>query len=128
VTGVELDLSEVHRLSADLGKQPEEVVRKVRATMARAGVELKARMRSEATGSPRFRGVAASIGYDEVIGSATVVGVDVGPEIGRRQGSIAWIAYEGTATSGPVFPDPQGLLEQESTAVEEFLAQAVGQL
>ena len=54
MTGVEMDLSEVHRLSADLGKQPEAVVRQVRATMARAGVELKARMRAEAAANARL--------------------------------------------------------------------------
>ncbi|ROP45946.1 hypothetical protein [Pseudokineococcus lusitanus] len=125
---VELDSSEVRRLSADLGRLPDEAVKKVRATMSRAGVNLTARMRSEATGSARLRGVPASIGYDDVVGSGTVVGVDVGPEIGRAQGSLAWVGYDGTATSGPVFPDPQGALEDEATTLEQHILDAVADL
>ena len=117
----------LREFSRTLERATPRVAQEVRATMARAGLELKRRLQSEATGSPSFKGVRASISYD-LFNGVDNVGVDVGPEIGRAQGSLAFIAYEGSATSGPVFPEPQQALDDEAKVLEEHLAAAAEKL
>ena len=127
---VTIDTSEVCQLEADLGRVPDRAVRQVRATVARAALNIKRDLQSEAVGSPSFDRVAASISYDTVVTEDGIT-AEIGPEYGhpkghaRAQGSLAWIAYEGTATTAPRFPDPIGALERESDAFEHYLADAV---
>lgn len=121
---IELDASEVRSLAADLGRVPDAAAKDVRRVMQRAAFNIKRDMQAEATGSRYFSGVAASISYNTGVDS-TGIWAEVGPEIGRAQGSLAWIAYEGHATTGPRFPDPQGALDREADALQRYLGEAV---
>lgn len=122
---VRFDASGIRELALDFRSLSAEAAPKARGVIAKAGVGMKAAMRQEATGGTRrFSGVAPSIGYDLLDGG---MGVEVGPEIGRRQGSLAFIAYYGSPTSGPQYPDPAGVLEREAPVAARFLA-ALGDL
>ena len=128
--GARVDVSELRQLETDLGRAPERAYGQVRKVVQRAAFNIKRDLQEEATGSPYFSRVAASISYD-TRESRNGIEAEIGPEIGhdpghpRAQGSLAWIAYEGTARHGPVFPDPAGALERESQTFQEYLAKAV---
>ncbi len=122
--GVSIDTSELRTLAADLGRVPDRALGDVRATTQRAALNIKRQLQDEAAGSRHFSRMPASISY-ETWEDAHGVGADIGPEIGRQQGSLGFIAYEGTATSGPRFPDPAGAMEAEADAWERYLADAV---
>lgn len=125
-----IDVSELRQLEADLGSAPERAHEQVRKTVQRAAYNIKRDLQEEATGSFSFARVAASISYETWETADGVIG-EIGPEIGhdrghaRAQGSLAWIAYEGTAVTPPVFPDPSGALEREADAFRTYLARAV---
>lgn len=121
---MEIDTSELRALAVELGRVPETANRQVRATTQRAALNIKRQMQAEAGGSAHFSRVPASISY-ETWENRDGIGADIGPEIGRAQGSLAFIAYEGSPTSGPVFPDPVGAMEAEASAWESYLADAV---
>ena len=120
----EVDTSELRTLSADLGRVQDRALKQVRSTTQRAALNIKRQMQTEAGTSPHFSRVPASISY-ETWEDRHGVGADIGPEIGRAQGSLAFLAYEGTATMGPLFPDPSGAMEAEAEAWEAYLADAV---
>lgn len=121
-----VDARELRSMARKLGNSAAEALVETRAVVAKSGVVMKAQMRSEASGGTRrFSGIAPSIGFD-LYGAG--LGVEVGPEIGRRQGSLAHIAYFGSSGSGPQYPDPVGVLEREAPVAERFLAEAVERL
>lgn len=127
---VRIDASELRDLEFDLGTAGRRADDEVRKVVQRAALNIKRDLQAEATGSPSFDRVAASISYETfAVGDGWVA--EIGPEFGherghaRAQGSLAWIAYEGTARSGPVFPDPSGALEREAEAFELYLGKAV---
>jgi hypothetical protein len=124
------DLSELRRLEVDLGRVPARAEDQVRKVLQRAAYNIKRDMQEEASGSVSFARVADSISYETYAGPDGWV-AEIGPEIGhdpghpRAQGSLAWIAYEGTARTPPQFPDPAGALEREADAFREHLGRAV---
>lgn len=121
-----VDTSGIRSLARDLGRLADGAQDRVTATVTRAALNIKTDMQTEAreAGSTYFARVWPSISYDVVLGPAGVE-AEIGPEIGRAQGSLAWIAYEGSATSGPRLPDPSGALEREADALDRYLAEAV---
>lgn len=127
---VQVETSELRRLEVDLGRAPERAYGQVRKVVQRAAYNIKKDLQEEATGHPSFDRVAASISYDTFAGDDGWV-AEIGPEIGnpagspRAQGSLAWIAYEGSARTAPVFPDPAGALEREADAFRQYLGEAV---
>jgi uncharacterized protein (DUF58 family) len=128
---MQVDASELRRLQMDLGSAPERAYEQTRKVTQRAALNIKRDMQEEATGvSESFARVAASISYEtweSRDGVEAVIGPEFGHERGhhRAQGSLAWIAYEGTARTAPVFPDPAGALDREADAFRTYLARAV---
>lgn len=120
---IEFDTSDLRKLSADLGAAGPKVAREVDGIIRKGALNIKRDMQREASSSRSFRGVPASISYD-VNRSSDGVEAEVGPEIGRAQGSLAFIAYNGTSTMGPVFPDPAGALAREAVKTMEWLGKA----
>lgn len=129
MAGIQFDTSELRTLAADLGRVPAEAAGVVRATTQKAALNIKKDLIEEATavGSRHFSRVAASITYTTGE-SRGGIWAEIGPEIGKGQGSLAWIAYFGHATTGPRFPDPAGALEREADRYGEYLAKAVADL
>lgn len=132
MAGISVDTSELRTLAADLGRAPDRAYGQVRKVVQRAALNIKRDLQEEASGSVSFPRVAASISY-ETWETRDGIEAEIGPETGhesghpRAQGSLAWIAYEGTATSGPVFPDPAGALDREAEAFQDYLARAVAE-
>lgn len=127
---MQFDVSELRQLAVDLGGAPERAEGQVRAVVQKAALNIKTDLQREAQETTHFPGVARSISYDTfAVGDGWVA--EIGPEIGhprghaRAQGSLAWIAYEGTARTGPTFPDPSGALEREADAFRRYLGEAV---
>jgi len=110
---IDLDLNQINALANRLRAADRQSAVEARRSIARSGVDLKRAMAQEATGSQHFPGIPASIGYDLTFTGDTFE-LEVGPEIGRGQGSLAFIPYEGTPVAGPSFPDPQHLAEAEA--------------
>lgn len=123
---VSIDTSDLRRLEVDLRAAPEQAHEQVRKVTQRAAFNIKRDLQEEAAGSVHFSGIPASISY-ETWEKRDEIGAEIGPEIGRRQGSLGFIAYEGTARNGPVFPDPAGALEREAETFQEYLARAVAE-
>jgi len=121
---VRIDTTELRQLEHDLGRVSERAAEQVRKTMQKAAFNIKKDMQAEAEGSKHFPGMPASISY-ETWEKRDEIAAEIGPEIGRRQGSLGFIAYEGTARNGPRFPDPQGALDREADAFEAYLAAAI---
>lgn len=127
---VDLDLSELRALEVDLGRVPAAAEDQVRKVLQKAALNIKKDLQQEATETTYFPRVAASISYETYAEAGGWV-AEIGPEIGnpkghaRAQGSLAWIAYEGTARTAPTFPDPSGALEREAEAFRSYLAEAV---
>lgn len=124
------DVSDLRRLEVDLGRAPERAQDQVRKVVQRAAYNIKRDLQAEASGSESFSRVADAITYETWETHDGVV-AEIGPEIGhergdpKAQGSLAWIAYEGTARTAPVFPDPAGALDREAEAFSRYLAEAV---
>lgn len=124
------DATEVRQLEHDLGRVSEGSAEQVRKTMQRAALNIKQDLQAEAEGSGYFSRIPRAISY-ETWEDRDGITAEIGPEIGnprghaRAQGSLAFIAYEGTARNGPVFPDPAGALEREADAYEAYLAAAI---
>lgn len=119
-----VDTSELRRLAVDLGHAAAGAAVQVRATTQRAALNIKRDMQEEASGSPHFNRVPASITYDTWEDRDGIT-AEIGPEIGKAQGSLAFLAYNGTATMGPIFSDPIGALRRESETYQRYLADAV---
>jgi len=134
---IRLDASQAERLAADLLGAQSVVLPEVRKTMSTAGLRMKDRMRREARRPGRLAGVERSITYD-LVGQRDGFRVDVGPTFGNRsvgpltqrqatgggrgQGALAWIGYDGTARRGPLFPEPQAILDDEAEVTATHLS------
>lgn len=121
---MQFDVSELRQLAVDLGQATGRADDQVRKVIQKAALNIKKDLQSEATDTTHFSGVASSVTYETFAAGDGWV-AEIGPEIGRGQGSLAWIAYEGHATTGPTFPDPSGALEREAEAFRTYLAEAV---
>lgn len=126
------DASELRRLAYRLRTASKEADKAVQRTTAKAALNIKKDLQDEArtAGAGGYLSrVWVAISYDLTVADG-VVEAEIGPEYGaekkskRAQGNLGWIAYEGSAVSGPVFPDPSGALEREAASFEGYLAAA----
>lgn len=120
---VRFDTSQLRDLATRLDRASGEVGREVVKVIKRGALNLRRDMRDEASGSEYFSGVPASITYETFFDRDSFE-AEIGPEIGKGQGSLAFLAYEGTHTGGPVFPDPALALAREVPKVMDFMARA----
>lgn len=133
------DFSELRSLAIALDGAGDRFHREAEATMLRAAFNLTRDLKAEAASSRSFKRVQYAIGFD-VGESPEGIDVSIGPKVsGRRsapvprgqspspnlgQGSLAWIAYNGTARTAPSLPDPQQALDREAPIVQGYLAAA----
>lgn len=87
------DLSELYELAADLADAPESASRNIRKAIQFTATVIKQdwRQGAERTG---LTGYAASIDYDMKYGP-TEIGADIGPNLGRNQGSFGFVEEGG---------------------------------
>ena len=91
--------SELRDLAANLGKIAGSALDDVDAVLKKGAQNVKTEMQADVGRSPHFKGMAGSISYDShyLPGRARYV---VGPDKGRRGGSLGNIYYFGTSRGG----------------------------
>lgn len=120
---VEFDTSELDELRVRLNRASDELAGEVVKIVKRGALAIKKDMQDAATGSDHFSRMPASITY-ETFYEADAFVAEIGPEIGKLQGSLAFLAYEGTHTGGPVFADPALSLAREVPKVMDYISRA----
>lgn len=91
--------AELRQLAANLGRIAGDAVKDVDEVLKKGVQNIKTEMHADVSGSPHFRGMAGSISYEShyLPGRARWV---VGPDKGRRGGSLGNIYYFGTSRGG----------------------------
>ena len=114
-----MDLSDVTRLAANLGKIAGSSVKDVDAVMKKGAQNVKDEMVADVRGSTHFKGMAGSISYDSAPGIGGVR-YEVGPDKSRRGGALGNIYYFGTSRGGGS-GDLEKPLRSESPRLEKAL-------
>ena len=124
MTTVDMDLTEFTKLAGDLRKSELTLAVEVRKIIQVASMKIKKGMAADIGRSPHFSSVAPAISYTTKI---TALGIEseIGPEVGKAGGSLAFLAANGTSTMGPSW-DYAAPLEAEGKIVESLLLRAVG--
>ena len=92
---IDLDMAEVERLSASIGKASAAMVAAARAVVAKGALNIKNDARSRVSTDPTWKRLAHTINYDQV-GLSAVVGYD-----DEGQGELAGIAEFGSSRHAP---------------------------
>lgn len=117
---IQIDVSELRTLAADLGKVPNEVQKGIRPIVQRGAWNIKKTMQADMRSSVHFGQITPSISYDTKV-DGDGVEAEIGPDKGRAGGALANIAIFGTSTGGGTVPDPQIALAAESDGFERAL-------
>ena len=119
---IDIDMSEVRELAADLRAVDSRLVRHVKPILVRGALNIKNQLRSEMRKSTHFAPVARGISYDDT-STPGEYSYEIGPEKGAP-GSLANIAYfgGGVMSGGGTVPDPRGALEVEAPRTMQYLA------
>ena len=99
---IHLDTTQVAALARDLASAEGAVIPGMVRIMGRAGLAMKTRMQREASG---FKTLP-----------------HVGPDPAKKQGNLAWIGYDGTSRRGPLYPEPQAILDDQAETTELYLS------
>ena len=121
-----LDMSELHRLTKDLGHASGQALPVVGAVLKKAAQNIKEELATDAKESKWFRRLGKSISYDSAyrIGH---VGYDIGPDYDRG-GELGAIAYFGGANGGGGTLDIDGPVRHEEPRMMAALDKALGDL
>ena len=105
---VSMDVSEVGRLAADLGKAGPAVVPLARAVVEKGALNVKNGMARDATGIGHAPAFPRSITYD-----VRGLSAEIGPDKGRRQGALGNILAFGTSKNAPVWDHTAAIRREE---------------
>lgn len=112
-----LDVSGANALAASFVAAGKTVKAGAPKVISRGALNVKRQMQDELKGSPHFKGVAPAVTYD-LDGSEA----EIGPEIGKAGGSLAFIAAFGTSRT-PAWWDFTKGARDEAPKLERFLAE-----
>jgi hypothetical protein len=122
--------AELRKLAEDLGRIAGSAVKDVDAVLKKGAQNVKTEMAADASGSRHFKGMAGSISYESHYSPGTARYV-VGPDKGRRGGSLGNIYYFGTSRGGGT-GDIEKPLRTEGpklqSALEELAERWAGQI
>jgi hypothetical protein len=113
-----IDVSGADALAASFDAAGRSIKKDAAAVVSRGALNVKRQMQDELKGSPHFRKAAPAVSYD-LDGTEA----EIGPEIGRAAGSLAWIAAFGTGRT-PAWWDFTKAARDEAPNLERFLADA----
>lgn len=113
-------MTALDELSADLLRAGVEVRAAARPVVTKAAVNVKNRMRQEASGHKHAPNLPSAISYDLTDGG---LGFECGPERGKA-GSLAFY-YFGNSKIGASIPDPVIALRDEAENTCGYLSAAV---
>lgn len=124
---VDLDMSEVRALAADLGRVPGRVIPELDATTKRAAQGLKDSLNAALGSSRHFKAASGSVTYDPIarLGS---IGYEVGPDKDRRAGALANLAFFGGANGGGGTVDIDGPIDAERDLLSQHVDKILGGL
>lgn len=123
---MEFDVSEIHKLAADLGSIPGRMVPPMTAVVKKSAESVQKAMRSEARGHAHFPHFPSSITTD-VKTKVGQIEAEVGPDKGRKQGALGNILYFGTSKNGPVL-NLNAPLDAETPKFQKAIEDAAGKL
>ncbi|MEQ4566180.1 hypothetical protein [Paenarthrobacter sp. CAP02] len=123
-------LEEVRRLAQNLGRIAGSAVEDVDAVLKKGVQSIKTEMQADVSSSEHFKGMAGSISYESryLPGRPRYV---VGPDKGRRGGSLGNIYYFGTSRGGGSGDIDKPLRNEEPrtvSALEALAARWAGRL
>jgi hypothetical protein len=121
-----VDSSGLRELSQNLGRIAGDLVEDVDKVVKRGAQNAKNEMVADAQASAHFKGMAGSISYDSDY-RAGQVAYEVGPDKGRRGGSLGNIAYFGTSRGGGTLDIEKPLRSEEPNLTRE-LGNLLGQI
>ena len=122
--------AELKQLAANLGKIAGSALSDVDAVLKKGAQNVKTEMQADVSRSKHFKGMAGSISYDAEyrVGRPRYV---VGPDKGRRGGSLGNIYYFGTSRGGGSGDIEKPLRSEEPrliSALEQLASKWAGQL
>lgn len=123
---IDFDTSELEAFARDLLAMDQEITRKVRPAVRRAGVKMKDAWRADAASSRHFAGIAPSISFDEEEGS-NYVEVEVGPVPASRRAARLeniWL-FGGVNGGGGTGQEPMKYLDDEVPHLENNLGDVI---
>lgn len=127
MTRIDIDVSEILALAADVTAAADGLVGKVRPAIVDGASKIKATMRADMAVSAHFGQVATAITYDLSSGREFTA-AEIGPVQGSP-GSLANIAYFGGAHGGGgTVRDPAEAADEHIPGVERALTAIVGDL
>lgn len=118
---IDLDMSEVRDLAADMRAVDGRLARHIIPTVKRGAQNIKTEIRDNfrASGNAGFRYVGGTVSYD-LRTSTGEIAAEIGPVKGS--GSLANVAVFGTSRGGGTVPDPAGALANEAVSFGKALA------
>lgn len=126
--GISFDTHEITALAktfSDAASGP--TMEKVNAVVFKGAMNIKRDSASRISGHPHFRGVPASIDFDLYF-SLRGPSAEIGPNVTKAQGNLAFLAENGSPTSGPIpFMRPAGVAEDPkfAKAIEDLSVKAL---
>lgn len=115
-----IDASEVARLARDITTTGKTIPQAIRPVMEKAGVQIKAKGKEEASGRKHAPRLGAAWSYD-IKQTPLSTEITAGPRTGAA-GSLAFY-YFGNSKIGPSLPDPVHIVEEEADVVAAWLAE-----
>lgn len=123
--GIDIDMTEMHKLVADLSKAGPATVEKVDPIIKSGAAGVEADLNAQAAGSKHFKGMAGSVTSDRAFAFG-LVNYEIGPDKSRRGGALGNIFFFGGANGGGGTGDLDGALEREEPKVSKALGDLLG--
>lgn len=111
-----LEMNELRRFEADLGRASREVIREGDRVLERGALQKKESLRADAESGGSYRHFAGAISYDNV----GLLRYEIGPDKGRTQGALGNILYFGTRNNGAVLDIEAGDAEVQDGVVSHL--------
>jgi len=121
--------AELRQFAIAVGRLADSAYEDVDAVISKGAVNVKSEMIADVASSPHFKGMAGSITYEHH-NTKGVIRREIGPDKGRRGGSLGNIYYFGTSRGGgsgdiekPLRSEEPRLLSAMHALVEKWAGQ-----
>jgi hypothetical protein len=122
--------AELRALAENLGRIASKALPDVDAVLKRGAQNVKTEMAADAAGSTHFKGMAGSISYESAYGIGKARWI-IGPDKGRKGGSLGNIYYFGTSRGGGTGDIEKPLRSEEprlQSAIADLATRWAGQI
>jgi hypothetical protein len=128
MAGIQVDISQLTALAADLRKHSRETPSKLVPVVSKGALNIKKDWQAKWAGLSHLPALASAVTYDVKVGAATIE-AEIGPDKGRAQGALGNIAEFGTSKNAPRPGGAPALAAEEPrfvTAIEKIAAGILG--